>query len=250
MPEKSMIGQFHKSEFFAVLPPGFFAFTVLYSCVAVDFSSDPSLWSVLDALASKLQQSPVLLIFLLVGCYLLGSVFRALPVNWIEKSIPPFRVEFPYPQLLKEMVDILSSHGRVTRHDHSKVPDLSMGLPMDVFNYWKDVLCVNSTEGFEYYQSFETRVRLFAGINWAAWVGVIGSLSIVARSGSISNRVAVSLLFLSLVLLATFASNFRRARRQEARALTLIFIAYLQGASTDVQQHAEGDAPQAARPLA
>ena len=85
MSEKSLFGHFNRSDFFAVLPPGFFAFTAVYSCLAIDFGAQgpsPSLWSLLEALATQLQQRPMLLIFLLFACYLLGSAFRALPVNW------------------------------------------------------------------------------------------------------------------------------------------------------------------------
>ena len=52
------------------------------------------------------------------------------------------------------MVDTLNRNLSAACHDPSKVPDVSRGLPMHVFNYWKDVLCVKSTAGFEDYQTF------------------------------------------------------------------------------------------------
>ena len=99
---------------------------------------------------------------------------------------------------------------------------------MHVFNYWKDILCVNSIEGFIYYQTFETRVRLFAGYYWASWSGIIGGCYIMLKEQTISHDIGFPLFLISLVLIITFGSNFRRVRRQEARALLLIYSAYMQ----------------------
>lgn len=244
MPAGSLIGQFTKSDFLSVLPPGFYIFTTVYSCYVVNFqyfSPAESLWTIIDSLANQLRQQPVMLIFLLFACYLLGSVFRALPVYWVEKTIPPFHAGFPYPNVLTEVVEILNKNDSATKHDRTKTPDLSGGIPMHVFNYWKDVLCLNTTEGFEYYQTFEIRVRLFAGIIWAGWTGILGSLYIVLHSGHFSHPVGAPLFVLSSILIATFGTNFRRVRRQEARSLALIYIAYLQKSGGTVQSGKGGN---------
>ena len=117
MPSQKIISQFSKNEFFSVVPTGFYIFIVIFSCVIV--ASPPSdtvesLWGVLSLLALHLQNQPILLIFLLFACYLLGSIFRALPVRWAEKTIPPFEALFPYPTLIKEVLDTLDSNTNLT----------------------------------------------------------------------------------------------------------------------------------------
>ena len=228
---KNILGQFSRGEFFSVLPPGFYIFIVTYSCVVLDLIEKPKEQTVLkifQSLSNHIYQQPVFLIFILFACYMLGSVFRALPVDWAEKSIPPFSTDFPYPVVLKEVMEILNNNQNVTKHDISKMPFLKDGVPMHVYNYWKDVLCVNSSEEFQYYQTFETRARLFSGIIWASWSGILGGLYIILREREITSGVGLPILLISLLLLITFGSNFRRVRRQESQALLLIFSAYLQ----------------------
>jgi hypothetical protein len=64
------------------------------------------------------------------------------------------------------VVTALNNNAAATKHDPTKMPDVSLGVPMHVLNYWKDTLCVNSAEGFEYFKTFETRVPLFAEMIW------------------------------------------------------------------------------------
>ncbi|RLJ21206.1 hypothetical protein DJ031_03695 [bacterium endosymbiont of Escarpia laminata] len=228
---KSFLGQFSRSDFFAVLPLGFYIFMVVYSCAALEFiepSNERTIIKVIQSLAIHIQQQPIFLIFILFACYMLGSIFRALLVYWAERSIPPFRANFPYPETLTEVIDTLNKHHDATKHDVSKMPSLKNGVPMHVFNYWKDVLCVNSIEGFEYYQTFETRVRLFTGIIWASWSGILGGIYIVLMEGDFSHKIGLPLFLLSLILLITFGSNLRRVRRQESRVLLFMYSAYLQ----------------------
>ncbi len=228
---KNILSQFSRGEFFSVLPPGFYIFLVTYSCAALDVIEKPQEQTVLkifQTLANQIYKQPVFLIFILFACYMLGSIFRALPVYWAEKSIPPFSTDFPYPTVLNEVIEVLNNNHDLTKHDKSKMPSLKDGVPMHVYNYWKDILCVSSSEGFQYYQTFETRARLFSGIIWASWSGILGGLYMILREREISHSVGLPILLISLILLATFGSNFRRVRRQESRALLLIYSAYLQ----------------------
>lgn len=246
MSSKKIVNQFTRTEFFSVLPTGFYVFVVIYSCVIVE--SPPgkpmeSLWSVLSLLALQLQKQPILLIFLLFACYLLGSIFRALPVRWAENTIPPFKVLFPYPSVIKDVLETLNNHAALTMHDKKNIPNVSENVPMDVFNYWKDALCVNTIDGFEYYQSFETRARFFAGIIWGAWSGMLASIYIFVRSANMAQGVGMPLFAISFILIMTFGANFRRVRRQEVRALLLIYTAFLQKNKLEkTQQGAAGDA--------
>jgi hypothetical protein len=228
---KDVLSQFSKSEFFSVLPPGFYIFVIIYSCLVLDLggtTSPKSLFDVFDLLANLIYQQPAYIIFILFASYMLGSIFRALPVRWAEKSIPPFNVGFPYSNFLHEVLGTLNDNIDATKHIESKLPHWKGNLSDHVFNYWKDALCVNSIEGFEYYQTFETRVRFFCGMIWASWFGIIGSLYIIIRLSDITHNIGLPLFLLSLILIITFGSNFRRVRKQEAKALLLIFSAYLQ----------------------
>ncbi len=229
---KSFLSQFSRSDFLAVLPPGFYVFVVIYSCAALEFiepSKDRTIFKVIKLLANQIQHNPIYLIFILFACYMLGSIFRAFPVVWAERSIPPFHANFPDIDIMKNVIDTLNNNKETTKHDVSKMPLLKDNgeFPMHVFNYWKDVLCINSIDGFEYYLTFETRVRLFSGIIWAAWSGVLGGLYVILKEGDNGLDVGLPILLLSLVLLVAFGSNFRRVRRQESRALLLIYSAYL-----------------------
>ena len=237
MPTESIINQFSKSDFFGVLPPGFYSFVAVYSWYSVQFITKPSiepkpsvesLWGILTKLSGAVQEKPATLVFILFASYLIGSVFRAIPVYWAERLIPPFTKDFPYPITLIEVLATLNAYPETTKHDINKMPKVDKGVPMHIFNYWKDVLCLRSPEGFAYYQTFETRVRFFAGMIWA---GLIGSLSggyLILRFLDLKHPTGLPLFLLSSILLIIFSSNFRRVRRQEARSLVTIFTAYVQ----------------------
>ena len=75
---KSFLGQFSRSDFFAVLPPGFYVFVVAYSCAALEFiesSKERTILKVIELLANHIQQQPIFFIFILFACYMLGSIF-------------------------------------------------------------------------------------------------------------------------------------------------------------------------------
>lgn len=231
MPARTIVGQFSKSEFFSVLPPGFYTFIVVFSCYAVSApqGARPStLWMIFDALSAKIYSNPVLLIFVLFACYLFGSIFRTLPVYWAEMTVRFRNPNFPYSNVLSDALVELGSHAKATKHDSKKLPDLTQGVPMNVFNYWKNLLCLQSPEGFEYYQTFETRVRFFGGMIWSAWFGILGSIYIFIVAVRSSWPIGAAILTISLVVLASFGLNFRRVRTQEAKALLLIFTAHMQ----------------------
>jgi len=225
MPAKTIVGHFSKSEFLSVLPPGFYIFMVIYSCYIVDFSVDPSqqsLFTIIALLADQINLQLTLLLFILFASYLLGSICRALPVRWAEHTIPFFHCHFPYPDKLNKVLNTLQKCGL------QRIIDLSHGVPMHMFNYWKDFVCLVTPDGFEFYQTFETRSRLFAGIIWAAWSGIIGGLYLIIRTWNFPHGVGFPLFCLSFILFITFGANFRRVRAQEAKALLMIYLAYFQ----------------------
>jgi len=229
MPTRIFFNKFSKNELFAVFPPGFYILMVAYSCyVASQACSSSSLWSVFAKLAGAVRDNPAYLLFILFAAYLFGSIFRALPVAWAERTIPWFTSHFPYENVLEETLSVLNRNTPASKHNPRKGPSLSRGLPKRVFNYWKDALCVNSPEGFEYYQAYEARSRLFAGMIWAGWSGVVGSAVALGFAWRVSPSIGLGMLILSAAMLGAFGCNFRRVRRQEAQALLLIYTAWLQ----------------------
>ena len=227
MPAEKIASQFNKSDLFAVFPPGFVIFMFVYAAYRTDKQAS-SLWVVLGLLTEQLQQRPAWIVFVLFAAYLLGTLSRTIPVFIAERLLPPFKGGFPYPSVLSEVVDTLKQNAIAARIDTDRLPDLSNGVPGHVYNYWKHLLCLGTAEGFDYYQTFETRVRFFTGMIWAGWIGLLCSLAIFIRCWMLTHTVGWIMLGLAFLLLLTFGYNFRRVRRQEARALLLLFIAYLQ----------------------
>ncbi len=219
-----MVSQFPRSEFLSVLPPGLFVLTAAFAAANVQ-SSQQTLWAFLSNFAVQIQNAPLLLLFLLLGSYLLGSVLRALPVNWVERLVPPFGVQFPYPTVIEDVLKTFLQNQSLTGHDVTSIPSINGQLPMHVFNFWKDVLCVSSPGAFEYYQTFETRVRLFAGLTWASSVGVLCAGVAAVRLETVSSPLALAIFLLSAMMLVAFGLNFRRVRRQEVRVLFMLYVA-------------------------
>lgn len=233
MPANTIVGRVTRGEFFAVLAPGFFIFVVAYAAFNATGSataSPPSLWKVLEDLSSEVGKYPALLVFIIFGAYLLGSILRALPVGYVERMIPPFRTKFPHADRLREVRETLKKHDKAAMIDpHLLITLPDDDLPMHVYNYWKDVLAVCSPEGFQHYETFETRVRFFGGIFWAALFGIASSLYLTVQSPAFFPHPTGGPLFIiSAVLLLSFGSQFRRIRKQEAGALLMIFTAYHQ----------------------
>ena len=233
MPLNTFASQFTRSDFFAVIPTGLYNFCVFYSCFSLSngyLADNNTLWGVILQLSSDMYDYPLLSLFVLFASYLIGNVLRALPVYWAVKTLPPYSAKFPNPEILKEVVDTIEENHQATmiKKSNKKLPDLSKGVPMHVYNYWKDILCLKTPEGFQYYQNFETRVRFFTGMVWAAWTGVAGSIYIMIARSDFFHGVGFPLLIISFVLLIAFGANIRRVRRQESRALVTLFLAYLQ----------------------
>ncbi|MBI1760234.1 MAG: hypothetical protein HYR56_02250 [Acidobacteria bacterium] len=240
MPAEKIVSQFNKSDLFAVLPPGFVIFTFVYAVYRTN-NQTASLWAVLQGLTDQLQQRPAWLVFVLFAAYLLGNLVRTIPVEFAERMLPPFRKKgFPYPDKLQEVIVTLTENAAAARLvDSEQLPDLSNGVPLHVYNYWKNALCVGTANGFDYFQSFETRMRFFTGMLWAGWVGLLGSLVIALRCQTLTHPAGLTMFVLALVILLTFGLNFRRVRRQEARALLLLFVVYQQNSARSASQYAK-----------
>lgn len=227
MPTSSVLNRVSGNDFFAVLAPGLFNFLSLY-CVfmVLNNSLDDSFGEIMVALSNSLVESPLYILFVIFLSYLLGSVFRALPVGFAEKLIPPFTAKFPYPDMLRDVVSNLKNYSSHKNIDKKKFPTIDESFSKDVYNYWKGQLCIQSKDGFFFYQSFETRSRFFAGMLWASVIGVFCSIIILFDTGSLHplNSAGGPIFFFSFLLFFTFGLNFRRIRRQEARALLSLHV--------------------------
>jgi hypothetical protein len=207
MPTGPIISQFNRSEFFATLPSGFYVFFILYSFYEICINGTQLCFSqMVYKLASQTKDQPVLLVFIIFACYLIGSIFRALPVQWIENStiifvpiknaikaisdilnpktekeeVPRKFYKFPYPDILDKMLINIEDSKKQTFIERipESIRKLDEKAKMAVFNYWKAAICLQDIESFSYYQTFETRVRFFSSLICAGWLGIILSLFI------------------------------------------------------------------------
>lgn len=224
------------SDVSAVFAPGFYIFFnafIIYSASYVPYSLNignqvpPSFWDILATFSKDVYTKPSSLFFIIFASYLFGIILRAIPVRWTEKIIPPFHSKFPYPDILNKLLETLKESKKSTKHDNNLLPSLSKELPMHVFNYWKYVLCMRAPDVFQFYQSFENRSRFFAGMILASLFGTASGIVMFFVS-SMTPRIYMPFIVLSASILFIFGINFRRIRRQEARALFIMFIAFLQ----------------------
>ena len=220
-------------EFFAVLPGGLYSLLAIYCSVfsPIDSAIDQNnIWEHLRPLVSELRKEPVTIILVLFFSYILGSIIRAFPVDWSEHLIPNFRVQFPFTENLKRNLVDFKNYSEALNLNEEKLPKLERDIiPPSVYNHWKDILSMNSENGFEHYQSFETRSRYFASMLWAGYIGVGSSIYF----GYEALKYSCYLPPLTLFVLSTFISlaygfQLRRVRKVEAKVLLSLYVAYLQ----------------------
>ena len=149
MAVESLLDRINRMDFFAVLPSGFYSTVTATFCIVVP-SGTRNVIEALRPIADRLGDNPVYLVFLLFAAYLVGSIIRAFRVVWAERASPPFRSGFPFSEELKKaLAEIKQS--KATGLDVARVPSIDNGLSGNIFNYWKDVLCLKTERGFEYY---------------------------------------------------------------------------------------------------
>ena len=219
-----MMDRLARVEFFAVLPAGFLILVVI--CVVTDLSfsvhTEPVfLGDRLQHMVVEVQDKPGMMLFVLFGAYLCGSVLRVLPVKWVERIIPPFKSVFPATEKIIEFRHVLRENPAAFHHDLTDLPEVPEIIPMAVFNHWKNLVCMNSSEGFRLYQSFEARSRFFAGMFWAGFFGIAGWVWLVVYSEMVQGR--WHLLIPSVILVIVFGSQFRRVRAQESLVLFSVY---------------------------
>jgi hypothetical protein len=232
MNTDSIFTKISKRDFFILLPPGFYIFMVANICF-IATTEPQTLNELFWRLSDHVKKEPALLIFVLFACYLIGNIIRAIPVHLAERSIPPFANRFPFCKHLKEVAKSLTDLAEASNLTPEKMPDISNGISREVYLYWMKVLCINSADGFEYIQTFETRVRLFAGMIWASWIGLICGTYTLLIALHTYPYAGIGVLLASMSMLLTFGVNFRRVRKQESEALFLTYTALLQKLCSD-----------------
>jgi hypothetical protein len=227
----STIARLTSVEFFAAMPPGLFVCMVAFTSFSVEksLSSCDSLWKLLLALAVTLRENPIIILFALFAAFICGSIIRSIPARWAEYVISFGRSPFPYHSLLKDMLDQMEKEADASYLDKTQLPNLNK-MSSITFNYWKDVLCVQSPEAFSFYQTYEARSRFFTGMFWAGAAGFLGSMFMAYNA--YLNRCAIvpslQLFSLSAALILTFGLQIRHVREQEVQVLLTLFIAVMQ----------------------
>ena len=136
-------------------------------------------------------------------------------------------MKFPHSERLEDYLGTLRSNASSTHCSEFATPVIDNIVPMDVFNYWKNVLCINSPDGFRYYQGFEARSRFFSGMFWAGLLGMVGGIWSIIVYPTVPLALW-QILIISTVVALLFGSQFRRIRCQEATALISLYTAYCQ----------------------
>ncbi len=231
-----MLSRVAHVEFFAVLPAGLYITVVGF--MTADVALSPPLDSnVLVRLLEHVegvQKDAGRVLLAIFAAYVAGSILRVLPVRWVEQVIPPFKSTFPSIRRLSTFRAEVIANAAHFSHDVTRLPSLGQTVPMSVFNHWKNLVCLNSADGFRYYQDFEARSRFFAGMFWASLVGVVLPLAALHAT---SWPPVLQLIVPSALLLVLFGSQFRRVRAQEAQVLYSVYSALCQDITE--REHAE-----------
>lgn len=239
------LSRVRKSEFFAILAPGFYAISALFLVtLAWHYAADNVPWwrHTADFLSKYFDRWPVPAAGAFFA-YLIGCVLRAIPVSIADNLCGKvFKIiaregyetdlysgEFPYCTMLEGQLKVLQVNGVETGIE---VPSCERSAHT-MFNYWKATLCQFAQESFVLTQELEGQVRLFAGMFWS---GVVGFSAIVAGvvfvPGLVSSTWFTPLSvygLLSLTVGVVFGWRLRRVRGDEVRGVFLALAAFHDG---------------------
>lgn len=233
-----------KTDFFAILVPGFFIFGVIVSFFLAITHKDINI-SILDRIEpffKLLKENWPLVIVLIVIGYLLGNLIRAIRVIYADKFCKTifsrYKCSFPYHYILDKIREHLIDSNLI---DDITLPKEDKPL-YNAWNFWKITIGLEFPDMFSHIQNLESRVRLFAGMFWAGLLGIIGSLSIFGVC-IFNNVIKVVwweynfyLSIASAALFTMFGMNLRRVRREEARAVFMGYLA-LQNKKKEKEKH-------------
>lgn len=235
-----------KGDFFSIMAPGFH---LLVALLILILSSSAKYNKYLDV--NHLMNSAInlnsywpLYILAVFLAYLFGNFLRAIPVrnadnlckklfSWTagkKSSLVAiyYSDSFPYHSALTRLLDNLRANG--FPKDLFSVPDKS--TVHTAFNFFKTVLCAESPSAFEYTQTLESRVRLFAGMFWSSCVAIaisliLGILALISTSSVTWSPFHTGLLFASLAVAVLLGGQLPRVRGQEVEYVFLAYLAYL-----------------------
>lgn len=230
-----------KVDFFAILVPGSFVLTIIVSVflALTQYLSTKGIIERIDPFFNKLKEFWPLAIVLFIIAYLIGHLIRAMRVNladnlskklfskwstrsWYKKE---YESKFPYPVVMEKVKNQLIDSNMIADFDIPVEDNLH-----NVYNFWKMIICSESQDIFSYIQNLESKVRLFSGMLWAGFIGVLGNLIILAGcmvDAKIRNvwlGYALAMLAVSIVIFVTFGRDIRRVRVQE---VTFVFLGYM-----------------------
>lgn len=236
--ERTTLNKISKVEFFAVLPAGTYVMLSIYLYfVSVDSNNSTTLWHEFKLLIELTHSQPTALLLLVFCSYLLGSVLRAIPVSYAEKLMDAFRKDvetFPYPDHTKGIISRLNDKSDIANIKTSVNPNLDKEVCKNVYNYWKDVVCIRTPTAFSHYQEFESRTRFFSSMCMAGVVGIIVSGVILFENLHSLHTPAVYLLILSTCVTLAYGLNIKRVRGQEVSTLTGLYIAHIQNKEREI----------------
>jgi len=234
-----------KGDFFSVMAPGFHLL-VVFLILGISLAwKDPvaiDIHEVFSPTKEIYSYWPNFIIATFLA-YLFGHFLRAIPIQsadklckklfrWVAKLSRPrsalyYSTDFPYHKALTLLLEDLQADG---------YPKTCFSMPAEHtintdFKFFKIVLCTESINAFEFTQSLENRVRLFAGMFWSSCLAVIGCLIL---GGSIllfghgnwlpiHSFLAVGSLISGILL----GSQLPRVRGQEVEYVFLAYLSHL-----------------------
>ena len=217
-----------KLDYFSVFPAGFYVLLLVAILISND-GPNKTLWEELRTLSVTIYENPMDLIIVLFASYLFGSIFRALPVEWADTLSRPFNNEkFPYSKDLLNSIKLLKDNRESAGISIDNLPNTEIDISSNIYNYWKNSICLNAPEAFEHYLTYEARVRFFASMFFSGLFGIIVGYILLAQVSILEYSAAWQIIAFSSFILLVFGLELRRVRRQESKLLLMLFISYLQ----------------------
>ena len=238
-----------QGDFFSILIPGFYLLVALIT-ILLSFSNDQfnlifCSWDELKKLCHNWNSYWPLYFFLFFIAYLLGHILRAFPVKKADKICKNlffwtttknsldriyYTTNFPYHKALSRVLSNLQDNqNNIISKEIFSLPE-KKNLH-SAFNFFKATLCAESTSSFLYTQTFEARVRLFAGIFWSGCCSILlylffGIYAIHSNDGSWT-LFHSCFLTVSIIITLLIGMQLPRVRGQEVEYVFLSYLSYV-----------------------
>ena len=266
-----------REDFFTVLPSGFYVLLALSTSIPLNTIYVNLLTANTPLNINILSNVWYIGIFILFCSYVLGSILTAFPCNWTQyfiaviiavilslcklslkrydsKSLGFCKIikdhaQFPHYETLKKYIDAMGTNNTTKKGFNENV--LCDGVPIEVFNLWKNNLNYDKPEIFKYYQTFEAQSRFFAAMLWACLTGAsiwfvlpyyyglraqtiyipqLTMIEVIRLLPYINAKTLAPLystfMSVSFVFAFLFGVSFWRVRRNEATVLLSLYLVY------------------------